>query len=1051
MPDWFYQPLYKPIVTNTLSGEHARRLTMGAMGFQSRFGLGRFIFSLLADTQRPFNLPPDSHVYAFGLSFPSPVGLAPKIDIEAKALPLWPELGLGFLQVGPAEKEQVANQFTTNPRLLKKVNGVVASDSAGAPSASAVADSVSQRQSLVEVPVGIALKGDHLLDALNDVKEKVDFISLPGSIAADPALLQSLRDATHKPLLIRLAADLPKAELDQLIENAVQSKIDGCIVSEGVPEGLINDGRLYGPNLKTAALKLVRKIANTYGDAFPVIGSGGIMTPEDAIAFLAAGARLVEVYEGFIYAGPGFPKRIVQQYVKQLRTGSESLIPPETELDPNPPITVRNTLQLRNKPLGWLLLGFVALTLIISGLIATTIAATTIILPHELGYLEMSITDLEALFGGRLLLFLAHDRIIFGGALVMLGIMHLWLVAVPLRQGKGWAWWTILFSGIVGAASFLNFLISDYLDVYHAIATVVLTTIFIVGLFLSYSKLEVERGFRSFLIPAAKAWPWSPGGLGRLYMLFWAVSTTMGGFLILSTGMSNVFVPEDLEYMGTTAEIINQINVRLTPYIAHDRLGFAGTLFAAGIAGFFIVWHGLKPRSRAAYITIALAYFVGSLTAIGAHPPIGYNSFTHLFPFVAKDIAFFLGLIYLYRPIFQANQSTNRFPDLNGLPIMTEYDQQMPSDQSLLKIAKRPISQAKTHPVYSQDATVYLESGSSKNEALDKAIDASGFLAHIEAEFQASGKTRSDYSIVVKPNIMTASIREEDSPVYTDPELVGRLFDRLREKGFQNFAIVEARNVYDYSYAGRSVKAVAELVGYDENRGYRIEDLSEQKVPYNYGGVLGHHSCGRTWMEADYRISFAKNKTHWQCFYTGCLKNIYGCLPEWDKMKHYHGRGREFFECCILILDAFPVNFGFLDAWTSGDGFSGHVRDASPNQTKTIFASPNILALDWVMGEKMGINPTTNYVIQEALIHWEKPAINRQGDMSPWSPWVNVKPMAVTMLDTAEEAYTFSRFMSRAFASSQDEKFPPVKKGQWFFGPIQKASKVFERLFIQDN
>jgi uncharacterized protein (DUF362 family) len=244
---------------------------------------------------------------------------------------------------------------------------------------------------------------------------------------------------------------------------------------------------------------------------------------------------------------------------------------------------------------------------------------------------------------------------------------------------------------------------------------------------------------------------------------------------------------------------------------------------------------------------------------------------------------------------------------------------------------------------------------------------------------------------------------------------------------------------------------VAELVGYDESLGYRIEDLSEQKVPFNYGGVLGHHSVGRTWMEADYRISFAKNKTHWQCFYTGCLKNIYGCLPEWDKMKHYHGRGREFFECCILILDAFPVHFGFLDAWVSGDGFSGHVRDANPNQTKTIFASPNILALDWVMGEKMSINPAANYVIQEALLHWEKPSINREGDMSPWSPWVNVKQLTVSLLDSAEEAYTFSRFMSRAFASSQDKRFPPVKKGQWLFGPLQRISQVFERLFIQGN
>jgi hypothetical protein len=41
--------------------------------------------------------------------------------------------------------------------------------------------------------------------------------------------------------------------------------------------------------------------------------------------------------------------------------------------------------------------------------------------------------------------------------------------------------------------------------------------------------------------------------------------------------------------------------------------------------------------------------------------------------------------------------------------------------------------------------------------------------------------------------------------------------------------------------------------------------------------------------------------------------------------------------------------------------------------------------------------------------------------------------------------------MSRAFASSQDKRFPPVKKGQWLFGPLQRISQVFERLFIQGN
>ncbi len=218
-------------------------------------------------------------------------------------------------------------------------------------------------------------------------------------------------------------------------------------------------------------------------------------------------------------------------------------------------------------------------------------------------------------------------------------------------------------------------------------------------------------------------------------------------------------------------------------------------------------------------------------------------------------------------------------------------------------------------------------------------------------------------------------------------------------------------------------------------------------VPFDYRGVLGQHEVGRTWRDADYRISFAKNKTHWQCFYTGCLKNIYGCLPQWDKMKHYHGKRREFYECCILIVDAFPVHFGFLDAWVSGDGFSGHVRDAKPNHTKTIFASENIYALDWVMAEKMGVNPEANYVIQEAMKKWGKIKITRNGDMTPWHPWSNVRKFTVLALDLIEELYGVSRIFSRAFASHQDNRFPPVRKWQWLFGIFQRTSRIIERIF----
>ncbi|MCC6522406.1 MAG: DUF362 domain-containing protein, partial [Polyangiaceae bacterium] len=355
------------------------------------------------------------------------------------------------------------------------------------------------------------------------------------------------------------------------------------------------------------------------------------------------------------------------------------------------------------------------------------------------------------------------------------------------------------------------------------------------------------------------------------------------------------------------------------------------------------------------------------------------------------------------------------------------------------------------HPIYSQDASVFWEtgrSGEAKTAVFERLVAAAGFFDHVEAAWRLSQKDKDTFDIVVKPNIMTASQHEVDSPVYTDPELVEWLLHELRRRGYRRLAVVEAQNVFNYSYLGRTVPAVAEMCGYAPGRGYDIVDLSADVVAADYGGELGHHPVGRRWHDADYRISFAKNKTHWQSYYTACLKNVYGCLPQWDKMYHYHGKGIEFWNATVLMADRFPVHFGFLDAWVSGDGLSGHVRDAKPNRTRTFCASPNIFALDWVAGLAMGLDPLRNPVIAEALAHWGPIEISAAAPLPHWRDWHNVSRLTVFCIDKLEEWYWVSRFFSRAMAASMDRRFPPVGRGQWLYGFFQFWVRLFERLTV---
>ncbi len=301
-------------------GEVARRVTLAAMRAQAATRLGRSTFRLLASTQRPTRLPMSVPVELFGLRFPSPVGLGPGIDVSAFALPLWPHLGLGFLEVGPVSVEERAGAPGTAAVCLKRFHAIVTSDQAGCPSAADVGRRVATARALEPlrsggIPIGVALREPSVLDALAQLPSTTSFVTLPWSSALEPGLLARIRSSTSTPLLLRvpLGGSLSNANVLSALHDAVQTGIDGCVVGSGSRSDLLPDGWLHGPRIKQAALMLTAQVTEQFGERLPIIGAGGIFSPDDALEFLQAGARLVQLYEGLVYAGPGLPKRILRE------------------------------------------------------------------------------------------------------------------------------------------------------------------------------------------------------------------------------------------------------------------------------------------------------------------------------------------------------------------------------------------------------------------------------------------------------------------------------------------------------------------------------------------------------------------------------------------------------------------------------------------------------------------------------------------------------------------------------------------------------------------
>jgi uncharacterized protein (DUF362 family) len=331
-------------------------------------------------------------------------------------------------------------------------------------------------------------------------------------------------------------------------------------------------------------------------------------------------------------------------------------------------------------------------------------------------------------------------------------------------------------------------------------------------------------------------------------------------------------------------------------------------------------------------------------------------------------------------------------------------------------------------PASSGQTTVVSLKGDDKFDLLDRVLAESGFFKVLQRRFEETGKSRQGFSIVIKPNFMF-SHHKKDISTYTDPRLVEALIDRIAEKGYSNIAIVEAQSTLGNYYRNREVVKVAEYLGYSFGKNYRIVDLTEEMVPYDYGGRLGKHFVGPTWRDADFRVSFAKNKTHVFCHYTLTLKNIYGTLPMQNKLKEYHTK-REYDWPTIESIEHFPVHFGLIDAIYSADGQFGVIADPKPNLTKTIIGGENLMAVDWVGARKMGLDPDDPQVgryLPLAVEAFGKPEIIWLGDKSTYEPWKNVSESIIKSLDILEEAYAFSDWWFSGL-SAMDRYFAFKKK-----------------------
>ncbi len=339
---------------------------------------------------------------------------------------------------------------------------------------------------------------------------------------------------------------------------------------------------------------------------------------------------------------------------------------------------------------------------------------------------------------------------------------------------------------------------------------------------------------------------------------------------------------------------------------------------------------------------------------------------------------------------------------------------------------------------------VVTDPGRDKYALLEEVLETSRFFEILEEAREASGKPREFFSVAVKANI-SMMLRRDDVGTYMDPFLVIHLLRLLLKRGYANLSVVESQNLYGNWFLNRAVVQVAARAGYLEEsliREYRGEDRGfirvrgegvDARVPLvdltldtrvaDLGRCVGEIEVGRAWVDADFRVNFAKMKSHFFSWYTLAIKNVYGCLPLQDKVRGYHCK-RAVGPWTAALIRAFPVHFSLVDGFTAADGWVGVKMKAICAKPHTLIAGQDIQAVDSLGARLMGLAPEKSVMYTSLARHIPPRPYTVRGDARPFTRWKNVHRLLVLFSDQIEKYAHIMDYCGSLATGGYDACFP---------------------------
>ena len=280
-------------------------------------------------------------VEVFGLKFKNRVGLAAGFDKDAKLYNELSNFGFGFIEIGTVTPKPQDGNPKKRLFRLKEDSAIINRMGFNNGGVIAAAQRLKTNKNILiggNIGKNKLTPNENAIDdytiCFNELYPYVDYFAVNVSSPNTPNLreLQEKEPLTKllltlqelnvtkpkvKPIILKIAPDLTNEQLLDIIDIVNQTKIAGVIATNTTisRENLKSDhksetGGLSGKPLTNRSTEVIRFLSEKSNKSFPIIGVGGIHSPQDAIDKLNAGASLVQLYTGFIYEGPALIKSI---------------------------------------------------------------------------------------------------------------------------------------------------------------------------------------------------------------------------------------------------------------------------------------------------------------------------------------------------------------------------------------------------------------------------------------------------------------------------------------------------------------------------------------------------------------------------------------------------------------------------------------------------------------------------------------------------------------------------------------------------------------------